>query len=70
MKGQPAYFIVPLRDKNNGEKNIPIVGTVTDNGVKYILARVNGNTCRYTFNNRVRVITGHWENGTFKINIE
>lgn len=70
VKGQPAYFIVPLRDKNNGEKNIPIVGTVTDNGVKYILARVNGNTCRYTFNNRVRVITGHWENGTFKINIE
>ena len=70
VKGQPAYFIVPLRDKNNGEKNIPIVGTVTDNGVKYILARVNGNTCRYTYNNRVRVITGHWENGTFKINIE
>ena len=69
-KGQPSYFIVPLRNNNRGERRIPIVGTALDEGTKYILARVNGNTCKYTHNNRERVISGHWEHGKFKINIE
>lgn len=68
-RGQPQYFIVPLRADNRGEAKIPIIGIVKDGNNKYILARLNDNTCQYTHNNKTREISGHWENGRFHISI-
>ena len=69
-KGQPKYTILPLRNDNRGEENIPIIGIAEDNNSKILLRRMKGNTCQYTHNNRTRVITGHWENGKFCISID
>lgn len=69
-KGQPKYFIVPLRADNRGEERIPIIGIVEEPGhSKFILSRMPNNTCQHTFNNRTRIISGHWENGLFHISI-
>lgn len=68
-RGQPRYFIVPLRADNRGEAKIPIIGIVKDGNNKYILARLNDNTCQYRHNNKTREISGHWEKGKFCISI-
>lgn len=68
-RGQPQYFIVPLRSDNRGEAKIPIIGIAKDGNSKYILARLNDNTCQYRHNNKTREISGHWENGKFCISI-
>lgn len=69
-KGQPRHFIVPLESSNGGESNIPIVGYVeTPNGVKTLLTRRAGNTLVYKVSGRQKVITGHFEEGKFKIEI-
>lgn len=68
-KGQPKYTILPLRNDNRGEENVPIIGIAEDNNTKILLRRMKGNTCQYTHNNRTRVITGHWERGRFHISI-
>lgn len=68
-KGQPSYFIIPLRNSNRGESCIPIIGIVNDGGQKFILSRMKDNTCRHVHNNRERVISGHWENGHFAVSV-
>ena len=68
-KGQPAHFIVPFKDHNCGEQNIPITGYVELRGRKYPLERREGNMLRYRYNANEKVIRGHWENGSFKFGL-
>lgn len=69
-KGQPKHFIVPFKNNNRGELNIPIVGCVELNGKCYPLERRDENTLRYRYHGSDKVIRGHWEKGTFKFSVE
>lgn len=69
-KGQPSHFVVPFKDRNCGEQNIPIIGYVAANGRKYPLERREGNMLRYRYNANDKVIRGHWENGKFCFELE
>ena len=69
-KGQPKHFIVPFKNNNRGEKNIPIVGYVEVNRKRYPLERRDGNTLSYRYSGGERIIKGHWEEGTFKFTVE
>lgn len=69
-KGQPAHFIVPFKNRNYGEQNIPIAGYVETNGRKFPLERRDGNTLRYIYHSNEKVIRGHWEKDKFVINIQ
>lgn len=69
-KGQPKHFIVPFKNNNRGEKNIPIIGYVELNRKRYPLERRDGNTLSYRYSGGERVIRGHWENGVFRFTVE
>ena len=69
-KGQPAHFIVPFKDHNCGEQNIPITGYVELRGRKYPLERREGNMLRYRYNANEKVIRGHWEDGKWKFQLQ
>ena len=69
-KGQPKHFVVPFKNNNRGEKNIPIVGYVELNRKRYPLERRDGNTLSYRYSGGERTIRGHWEEGTFKFTVE
>lgn len=69
-KGQPKHFIVPFKNNNRGEMNIPIIGYVELNGKKYPLERRESNTLRYHYKGEDKIIRGHWENGIFAFAIE
>lgn len=69
-KGQPKHFIVPFKNSNRGEMNIPIVGYVELDGKKYPLERRESNTLRYRYKGDDKIIRGHWEKGGFVFAIE
>lgn len=69
-KGQPKHFIIPFKNNNCGERNIPIVGYVEVKRKRYPLERRDGNTLSYRYSNGERIIKGHWEQGTFKFTVE
>lgn len=69
-KGQPKHFIVPFKNNNRGELNIPIVGCVELSGKRYPLERREENTLRYRYHGSDKVIRGHWEKGMFKFSVD
>ena len=69
-KGQPKHFIVPFKNNNRGELNIPIVGCVELGGKRYPLERREENTLRYRYNGSDKVIRGHWEKGVFQFAVD
>lgn len=69
-KGQPKHFIVPFKNNNRGEKNIPIIGYVEVNRKRYPLERRDGNMLCYKYSGNERMITGHWENGKFVFSVK
>lgn len=69
-KGQPKHFVVPFKNNNRGELNIPIVGCVELGGKSYPLERREENTLRYRYNGSDKVIRGHWEKGMFKFTVD
>lgn len=69
-KGQPKHFIVPFKNNNRGELNIPIVGCVELGGKRYPLERREENTLRYRYNGSDKVIRGHWEKGVFQFSVD
>ena len=69
-KGQPKHFIVPFSKSNRGEQNIPIVGYAEIKGVRHALKRMEGNTLKYIYDGRTKVITGHFEQGQFVFDVD
>lgn len=69
-KGQPKHFIVPFKNNNRGELNIPIVGCVELGGKRYPLERREENTLRYRYNGSDKIIRGHWEKGVFQFSVD
>lgn len=69
-KGQPMHFVVPFKNNNRGELNIPIVGCVELGGKRYPLERREENTLRYRYHGSDKIIRGHWEKGLFKFTVE
>lgn len=69
-KGQPKHFIVPFKNNNRGELNIPIVGCVELGGKRYPLDRREENTLRYRYNGNDKIIRGHWEKGLFQFSVD
>lgn len=69
-KGQPMHFVVPFKNNNRGELNIPIVGCVELGGKRYPLERREENTLRYRYHGNDKIIRGHWEKGLFKFTVE
>lgn len=69
-KGQPKHFIVPFKNNNRGELNIPIVGCVELGGKRYPLERREENTLRYRYHGSDKIIRGHWEKGVFKFIVD
>lgn len=69
-KGQPKHFIVPFKNNNRGELNIPIVGCVELGGKRYPLERREENTLRYRYHGSDKIIRGHWERGVFKFTVD
>lgn len=69
-KNQPGHFVVPFKNQNCGELNIPIIGYVELKGKKYPLERREGNMLRYRYNANEKIIRGHWEKGSFQFGLE
>ena len=64
-KGQPKLFIVPFSSSNRGEQTIPIIGYAEVKGVRHALKRMEGNTLKYTYDGRLKIVTGHFDLGRF-----
>ena len=69
-KGKPKHFIVPFKNNNRGEANIPIVGYVEVNRKRTLLERCENNTLIYRYNGLKHVIQGHWEDGHFVFQVQ
>lgn len=69
-KGQPKLFIVPFSSSNRGERNIPIVGFAEVKGVRHALRRMEGNTLKYTYDGRLKIVTGHFDTGRFSFSVD
>lgn len=69
-KGQPKHFVVPFKNSNRGEVNIPIIGYVEVNRKRFVLERREQNTLRYKLSGLEKVIRGHWEDGKFVFSVD
>lgn len=69
-KGQPKLFVAPFRGNNRGEKQIPILGCVEIRDQRFPLERLDKNRIGYRCHGELKIIQGHWENGSFVFVIE